>query len=70
MTSVMPSPTALRPRQAAQYVGLSEASLARKRFRGEGPAYVKRGRLVYYPISCLDAWMCGEELGETLSANG
>ncbi|WP_237086571.1 helix-turn-helix transcriptional regulator [Mycobacteroides abscessus] len=53
----LPTPPALRARQAAQYVGLSEHSLAMMRVRGTGPRFMKRGRLVYYPISALDSWM-------------
>lgn len=55
-----PGPPALRPRAAGDYCGVSENALAMMRVRGTGPAFVRRGRLIYYPRSALDAWLAGE----------
>lgn len=50
----------LNTRMAAQYVGLSMATLEQKRFKGHGPSYVKlpgrQGRVLYRPED-LDQWM-------------
>lgn len=46
----------LRARDAATLVGLSEKTLANLRSAGLGPAYEKRGRLVFYPVAALVAW--------------
>lgn len=58
-TATLPTPTALRPEGAAAYTGLTTASLANHRFRGTGPKFVKRGRLIFYPVVELDRWMTG-----------
>jgi predicted DNA-binding transcriptional regulator AlpA len=52
------SDTRMRPREAAEYLRLSESTLAKMRMRGGGPLYVKAGpRLVLYRQSSLDGWL-------------
>ncbi len=41
---------------AAQYLGMSESWLAKRRCYGCGPRYCKLGRRVAYRKSDLDAW--------------
>ncbi|WP_235660032.1 helix-turn-helix transcriptional regulator [Mycobacteroides abscessus] len=60
MGTITTAPPALRPSAAAPYLGLTEASLTMHRARGTGPRYVKRGRLIWYPVAALDAWMAGD----------
>ncbi|MDM2691801.1 helix-turn-helix transcriptional regulator [Mycobacteroides abscessus] len=60
MGTITAAPPALRPSAAAPYLGLTEASLTMHRQRGTGPRYVKRGRLIWYPVAALDAWMAGD----------
>ena len=43
--------------QAAAYVHLNRRTLERYRVTGEGPKYLKLGRLVFYRKSDLDAWL-------------
>lgn len=43
-------------RNAAAYVGLSEKTLAMMRCAGNGPQFVKRGRVFYFKDD-LDAWI-------------
>lgn len=43
-------------KNAARYLGLREKTLAMLRSAGEGPAYVKRGRVFYFKHD-LDAWV-------------
>jgi hypothetical protein len=43
-------------KNAAIYLGRSEGALANMRCRGEGPRYIKRGR-VYYRKADLDSWL-------------
>ncbi len=53
-------PEYMRPRLAAQYIGHSESTLAKLRMRhnqGCGPLFAKRGGLVLYRRSDLDAWI-------------
>jgi len=46
------------PKQAARYVGISEAALRLWRSRGEGPRYFKAGeKLVRYRKADLDSWI-------------
>jgi predicted DNA-binding transcriptional regulator AlpA len=47
----------LRTPEAADYLGLSVSNMEKMRFRGEGPAYAKLGRLVVYAISDLEVWV-------------
>lgn len=48
---------ALSSVDAADYVGLSPATLSTWRSRGKGPIYVKLGRSVVYRIADLDAFL-------------
>ena len=41
---------------AANYLGLSVKTLATMRSRGDGPKFLKRGRIFYFRED-LDAWM-------------
>ncbi|MGH8647384.1 MAG: helix-turn-helix domain-containing protein [Gammaproteobacteria bacterium] len=43
-------------KNAARYLGLREKTLAMLRSAGEGPAYVKRGRVFYFKQD-LDTWV-------------
>ena len=51
-----PDPFA-RPREAAPHVRLSDRTLERYRVTGEGPEFLKIGRLVFYEQSSLDEWL-------------
>lgn len=46
----------LTTKQAAEYLNLSEKTLAAHRCKGTGPAFIKRGR-VFYLESDLNAWL-------------
>lgn len=57
----------LHSRDAARYLGVSEAWLARERWKGAGgPAYVKvggaSGRAIRYLRADLDAWISGNRV--------
>jgi Helix-turn-helix domain len=41
---------------AAEYLGLSQKTLAMMRCQGTGPKYIKRGRIFYFKDD-LDAWI-------------
>ncbi len=43
-------------KNAALYLGLSEKTLAMMRCQGNGPAYIKPGRVFYYKED-LDRWL-------------
>tara|TARA_R100000005_G_scaffold89219_2_gene59629 strand:+ start:2095 stop:2304 length:210 start_codon:yes stop_codon:yes gene_type:complete len=48
----------LRAPAAADYVGLAESTLAKMRWRGDGPPYSKAGpRIVVYDVADLDEWL-------------
>lgn len=47
----------LTNKQAAEFLQLHPVTLARMRQYGRGPAYVKRGGLVYYLLSDIMAWL-------------
>ena len=53
--------------QAADYVGLSRASLVTRRWRGTGPKFIKLGRRVIYLKEDLDTWLESHRDGEPLN---
>ncbi len=46
----------MNTKNASTYTGLSEKTLAMMRCNGNGPKYVKRGRIFYFTID-VDEWM-------------
>ena len=44
-------------RDAARYMGLSIATLRMYRRLGRGPAYLRLGRAIRYPLADLDSWL-------------
>ena len=55
----------LRPKDAAQYIGWSESTLAKKRMAGDGPAYIKLGRSVLYELDELDRFLASRRRTST-----
>jgi hypothetical protein len=47
----------LTPAQAGTRYGFSERTLESWRHRGEGPAYIKAGRLVRYSVTDFEQWL-------------
>jgi hypothetical protein len=54
-------------KNAASYLGLSIKTLAMMRCNGNGPKFVKRGRVFYYR-SDLDDWLLAGRAGSTAQA--
>ncbi len=55
---VIEQPSTLTPKQAAKYVGISEAALRLWRSEGKGPRHFRAGeKLVRYRRADLDAWI-------------
>ena len=52
----------LRPPEAAKYLGIAESTLAKRRMRGEAPAFHKLGRAVVYDRADLDAWLSAHRI--------
>lgn len=46
-------------RNASLYTGLSEKTLAMMRCNGNGPKFIKRGRIFYF-CDDVDAWLNGQ----------
>lgn len=49
----------LDTQNAALYLGLSQKTLAMMRTRGDGPRYIKRGRVFYFRAD-LDLWLVAD----------
>lgn len=64
----MSNSTAISAKAAADYVGLSESTLAKLRLKGNGPIYCKLGRRVVYRRSDLDAWLQSRSTRDTTDA--
>lgn len=58
----------LNAERAAEYVGLSPATLAKYRSVGGGPMFIKLGARVVYNIADLDAWMRSRTYSSTAEA--
>lgn len=43
-------------KNASSYIGLSEKTLAMMRCSGDGPKFVKRGRIFYFRVD-IDSWL-------------
>jgi len=48
-------------RNAAQYAGLSEKTMAMMRCAGKGPEYIKMGKIFYFRDK-LDEWVRGKTM--------
>lgn len=51
------TPRLLRTRAAAGYCGFSKSTLEKWRCTGAGPAFIRRGKAVYYDVQTLDDWL-------------
>lgn len=54
-------------KNAALYLGKSKKTLDMWRCKGEGPKWIKRGRVFYY-LTDLDAWLTGNGEKSTSTA--
>jgi predicted DNA-binding transcriptional regulator AlpA len=57
MRSNLPIEPLLAERDAAKILGVSQAWLARKRWEGQGPAFIRYGRAVRYERSALERYI-------------
>ena len=57
--------TLLTQREAAAQLRLSQRTLERFRVSGDGPTYVKAGRLVRYREQDLEKWIASRIVGST-----
>lgn len=59
----------LRTKGAAEYLGVGQSTLERKRIEGTGPQFRRLGqRIVTYAIDDLDAWASQEIRNSTAEA--
>lgn len=54
--------------EAAEYLGLSESTLSKRRVFGGGPKYLKLGRRVVYDTRDLDKWLDAHRRSSTSDA--
>ncbi|MGO2659596.1 helix-turn-helix transcriptional regulator [Mycetocola reblochoni] len=52
----MSTPPLATPGQVADWLGCSTRTLARMRYRGEGPAYITSGRTIRYAWPDVHRW--------------
>jgi hypothetical protein len=53
--------------EAAEQLRVKKQTLENWRLRGEGPAFIKVGRRVFYRLSVVDAWLAGRVRNSTSS---
>ncbi|HZK90158.1 MAG TPA: helix-turn-helix domain-containing protein [Stellaceae bacterium] len=47
----------LRTPAAADYLGYAESTLEKKRLTGDGPPFIRLGRVIVYDTRDLDDWL-------------
>jgi hypothetical protein len=47
----------LRTPAAAEYLGCAESTLEKKRVSGDGPPFIRLGRIIVYDSRDLDVWL-------------
>jgi predicted DNA-binding transcriptional regulator AlpA len=57
MTLPVDAPLLYTPRQAAELLGLATSTLSKMRLRGDGPAFLKLGASVRYPVAAVEAYV-------------
>lgn len=62
--SLNPRPK-LRTREAASFTGLSKSTLEKLRVSGNGPPYIRVGRVVLYDPDDLDRWLAAHRRQST-----
>ena len=55
----------LRTPAAADYLAYSESTLERKRVTGDGPPFIKLGRVIVYDTRDLDVWLAARRATST-----
>jgi hypothetical protein len=55
------APAYLRLRDAADYLSVTQQYLNKIERMGQGPRRIKKGRMTFYAIADLNAWMRGSE---------
>lgn len=56
-TAVNANELLMSPAEVAAYTGLSSNSLAVRRYSGNGPKYLKKGRFIRYRKGDIDSWL-------------
>jgi predicted DNA-binding transcriptional regulator AlpA len=56
----------LRTPAAADYLGYAESTLEKKRLTGDGPPFIRLGRVIVYDTRDLDSWL-GERRARSTS---
>jgi predicted DNA-binding transcriptional regulator AlpA len=59
----------LRTPAAADYLGYAESTLEKKRVTGEGPPFIRLGRVIVYDTRDLDVWLAERRARSTSEAN-
>jgi predicted DNA-binding transcriptional regulator AlpA len=55
----------LRTPDAADYLGYAESTLEKKRLTGDGPPFIRLGRVIVYDTRDLDNWLAGRRARST-----
>jgi len=65
---MMPTDTAhrrLRTPAAAEYLGYAESTLEKRRVTGDGPPFIRLGRVIVYDTRDLDTWLASRRRHST-----
>ena len=64
-TSTDPTAYRLRTAAAAAYIGSTKSTLEKMRVSGDGPPFMKLGRVVVYDTSDIDSWLASRRRRST-----
>jgi predicted DNA-binding transcriptional regulator AlpA len=59
----------LRTPAAAEYTGYAESTLEKKRVSGDGPPFIRLGRVIVYDTRDLDGWLASRRRYSTSQAD-
>jgi predicted DNA-binding transcriptional regulator AlpA len=59
----------LRTPAAANYLGYAESTLEKKRVTGNGPPFIRLGRVIVYDTRDLDSWLASRRRRSTSEAD-
>lgn len=65
MQDTSTKPPRLRTADAAAYCASTKSTFEKYRLTGEGPAYIKLGRVVVYDLEDLDTWLDSKKHNST-----
>lgn len=62
-------PPRMGSKQSADYIGVSDSWMRKRRMRGDGPPFLRIGGKIVYDRETLDRWLENQQSINTLKVN-